>query len=47
MLYSDHHSNYAYVNGKLPAAKDGMLQNIDYLMTLPKEQFRPPDIGNL
>jgi radical SAM superfamily enzyme YgiQ (UPF0313 family) len=47
MLYSDHHSNYAYVNGRLPAAKEEMLQTIDHLLTLPEEQFRPPEVGNL
>lgn len=47
MLYSDHHSNYAYVNGRLPAAKSEMLQTIDYLHTMPEEQFRSPDTGGL
>lgn len=46
-LYSDHHSNYAYVNGLLPKAKNKMLQTIDHLLTLPEEQFRSPQEGNL
>ncbi len=46
-LYSDHNSNYAYVNGRLPMAKNKMLQAIDYLLTLPEEQFRPPAEGSL
>lgn len=46
-LYSDHHSNYAYVNGLLPKAKNKMLQTIDHLLTLPEEQFRSPEEGTL
>ena len=46
-LYSDHNSNYAYVNGRLPAAKNKMFQAIDYLLTLPERQFRPPAEGSL
>ena len=46
-LYSDHSSNYAYVNGRLPAAKNKMFQAIDYLLTLPEHQFRPPEEGSL
>lgn len=46
-LYSDHHSNYAYVNGSLPKAKDKMLQTIDHLLTLPEDQFRSPEAGTL
>jgi radical SAM superfamily enzyme YgiQ (UPF0313 family) len=46
-LYSDHHSNYAYVNGSLPKAKDKMLQTIDHLLTMPEEQFRSPEAGTL
>lgn len=46
-LYSDHHSNYAYVNGLLPKAKNKMLQTIDHLLTLPEEQFRSPEEGSL
>ncbi|MBP2626102.1 MAG: Radical domain protein [Firmicutes bacterium] len=43
-LYSDHHSNYAQVNGYLPAAKGKMLEKIDYLLTLPESHFRPPEV---
>lgn len=46
-LYSDHGSNYAYVNGRLPAAKNKMFQAIDYLLTLPEDRFRPPEEGSL
>jgi radical SAM superfamily enzyme YgiQ (UPF0313 family) len=46
-LYSDHHSNYAYVNGLLPKAKNKMLQSIDHLLTLPEDQFRSPEAGTL
>lgn len=46
-LYSDHHSNYAYVNGLLPMAKNKMLYHIDHLLTLPEEQFRSPEAGYL
>jgi radical SAM superfamily enzyme YgiQ (UPF0313 family) len=46
-LYSDHHSNYAYVNGLLPKGKDKMLHSIDHLLTLPEDQFRSPEAGTL
>ena len=46
-LYSDHHSNYAYVNGQLPKAKPKMLDRIDHLLTLPADQFRSPEVGTL
>ena len=46
-LYSDHHSNYAYVNGLLPIAKTKMLNTIDHLLTLPEDQFRSPEEGSL
>jgi len=46
-LYSDHHSNYAYVNGVLPVAKDEMLHIINHLLTLPENQFRSPEAGTL
>jgi len=46
-LYSDHHSNYAYVNGRLPLTKNKMLHTIDQLLTLPADQFRSPADGTL
>lgn len=47
LLYSDHHSNYAYINGKLPESKPQMLAAIEHLLTLPEEDFRPPEDGSL
>lgn len=46
-LYSDHHSNYAYVNGRLPEAKPDMLANIAKLLSEPEAYFRPPAAGGL
>ena len=46
-LYSDHFSNYAYINGKLPEAISGMIATIDHLLTIPETQFRPPEEGSL
>lgn len=46
-LYSDHYSNYAYINGKMPGAAPEMLATIDYLLTMPEDQFRPPAEGSL
>lgn len=47
LLYSDHASNYAYVNGRLPIDKQAMLDTIYKLLTLPEESFRPPEYGGL
>lgn len=47
LLYSDHNSNYAYVNGRLPGDKAAMLDTIDVLLTRPEEDFRPPAVGGL
>ncbi|MDR3589204.1 MAG: radical SAM protein [Negativicutes bacterium] len=47
MFYSDHYSNYAYVNGALPDEKPAMLQTIDRLLKMPEDQFRPPAEGSL
>jgi radical SAM superfamily enzyme YgiQ (UPF0313 family) len=47
MLYSDHSSNYAYVNGKIPEDKPGMLRVIDKLLQIPEDSFRPPETGYL
>jgi len=46
-LFSDHHSNYAYVNGVLPKDKKKMLDSIDELLELPESRFRHPEAGNL
>lgn len=46
-LYSDHHSNYAWVNGRLPTDRQKMIQAIDELLLLPESSFRPPAEGNL
>ncbi|MDR3561031.1 MAG: radical SAM protein [Negativicutes bacterium] len=47
LFYSDHYSNYAYVNGALPGDKPAMLKAIDKLLTIPEDQFRPPAEGSL
>lgn len=47
MLYSDHASNYAYVNGRIPDDKPTMLATIDYLLQQPESNFRPPATGSL
>jgi radical SAM superfamily enzyme YgiQ (UPF0313 family) len=46
-LYSDHNSNYAYVNGRLPEDKPAMLAVIDELLAMPETAFRPPEAGGL
>lgn len=47
MLYSDHPSNYAYVNGHIPEDKQAMLAVIAKLLALPETSFRPPETGSL
>lgn len=47
LLYSDHSSNYAYVNGRLPGDKAAMLATIDELLAMPEDAFRPPAVGSL
>lgn len=47
MLYSDHSSNYAYVNGRIPEDKPAMLAVIAKLLTLPETSFRSPETGSL
>jgi radical SAM superfamily enzyme YgiQ (UPF0313 family) len=47
MFYSDHYSNYAYVNGRLPDDKPAMLQTVAKLFQVPEDQFRPPAEGGL
>lgn len=46
-LYSDHYSNYAYVNGSIPEDKEAMLAVIDKLLAVPESSFRPPETGSL
>ena len=46
-LYSDHHSNYAWVNGRLPDDREKMIRSIDELLKLPESDFRPPEEGSL
>lgn len=46
-LFSDHNSNYAWVNGPLPDKKKQMLEKIDELLRLPEDRFRSPEEGNL
>jgi len=46
-LFSDHHSNYAWVNGRLPEDKRSMLKTIDELLLQPETGFRPPEEGSL
>jgi len=46
-LFSDHNSNYAWVNGRLPNDKPEMLASIDELLQLPEISFRPPGEGSL
>ncbi|MDT8903424.1 radical SAM protein [Anaeroselena agilis] len=46
-LFSDHNSNYAYVNGRLPMDKQAMLAGIDKLLAMPEAAFRSPEAGGL
>ena len=47
LLYSDHASNYAYVNGRLPEDKQEMIDTIHKLLAMPEEVFRLPECGGL
>lgn len=47
ILYSDHHSNYAWVNGRLPADLGTMIRTVDELIQQPEQSFRPPAEGSL
>jgi hypothetical protein len=47
LLYSDHASNYAYVNGRIPEDKPVMFSTIHKLLAIPEESFRPPESGGL
>jgi len=46
-LFSDHNSNYAWVHGRLPDDKQGMLSTIDELLQRPESGFRSPEEGGL
>lgn len=46
-LYSDHASNFAYVNGRLPDDKKKMLAAIAELLEMPESDFRPSAVGSL
>ncbi|MBS3975925.1 MAG: radical SAM protein [Syntrophomonadaceae bacterium] len=44
---SDHVSNYWDLHGQLPKAKEEMLKEIDYALTLPEASFRDPKMVRL
>lgn len=44
-ILSDHYTNYADVHGKMPRARDRMLQVIDEYLTFNESSFRPVYIG--
>jgi len=46
-IFSDHHSNYAWVNGRLPTDRAKMIRDIDELLELPEPYFRRPEEGSL
>lgn len=46
-LFSDHHSNYAWVHGRLPNDKQEMIRQIDQLLQMPESDFRSPLEGAL
>ena len=46
-FYCDHYNNYANVNGQLPQDKPAMLHHIERLLTIPEDNFRPPEEGGL
>jgi radical SAM superfamily enzyme YgiQ (UPF0313 family) len=46
-LFSDHHSNYAWVHGRLPLEKARLLEKIEELLLMPESEFRPPLEGTL
>ena len=46
-LYSDHFSNYAWVNGRLPNDSARMIRKVDELLQLPESEFRSPTEGSL
>jgi len=46
-LFSDHHSNYAWIHGRLSKEKAQMVDKIEKLLSLPESHFRPPAEGTL
>ncbi len=46
-LFSDHHSNYAWVHGRLPKDKQEMMRQIDQLLQMPESEFHSPLEGAL
>ena len=42
-LFSDHVSNFAWVNGNIPSDKPTMLETLDRLLTVPENEFNQPD----
>ena len=46
-LLSDHFSNYAWINGRLPRDSVRMLRIIDELLQSPESEFRAPAEGSL
>ena len=46
-LFSDHHSNYAWIHGRLAKEKAQMIDKIEELLYLPESHFRPPAEGTL
>ena len=46
-LFSDHHSNYAWIHGRLQADRASMLQALEELLLLPESRFRDPMEGAL
>lgn len=47
VLFSDHHSNYAWIHGRLPQEKQEMIRQIDQLLLMPESNFRSPLEGSL
>jgi radical SAM superfamily enzyme YgiQ (UPF0313 family) len=46
-LFSDHHSNYAWIHGLLPKQKQEMVGTLDQLLLQPDSHFRSPEEGAL
>ncbi|MCR4441989.1 MAG: radical SAM protein [Peptococcaceae bacterium] len=46
-LFSDHISNYWYVEGRLPGDREEMLRQVDYALTIDERNFRDPEEGYL
>ena len=42
-LFSDHVSNFAWVNGSIPKDKTKMLEILDRQLTVPENEFNQPD----